>query len=77
MLHKPDAAYLTQTGRGYLQVGNDEVYEQFQSGWSGAVYDAEGGSSKTEQFFWICRGVRWYPADVPKARRRKKQCRNG
>ena len=46
MLHKPDAAYLTQTGRGYLQVGNDEVYEQFQSGWSGAVYDAEGGSSK-------------------------------
>lgn len=46
MLHKPDAAFLTQTGRGYLQVGNDEVYEQFQSGWSGAVYDAEGGSSR-------------------------------
>lgn len=42
MLHKPDAAYITQTGRGYLQVGNDEVYEQFQSGWSGAVYDATG-----------------------------------
>lgn len=46
MLHKPDAAFLTQTGRGYLQVGNDEVYEQFQSGWSGAVYDADGNSGK-------------------------------
>lgn len=39
MLHKPDAAYITQVGRGYLQVGNDEVFELFQSGWSGAVYD--------------------------------------
>lgn len=39
MLHKPDAAYLTQVGRCYLQVGNDEAYEQFQSGYSGAVYN--------------------------------------
>lgn len=38
MLHKPDAAYITQAGRGYLQVGNDEIYEQFQSGYSGAEY---------------------------------------
>lgn len=42
MLHKPDAAYLTRAGRGYLQVGNDEIYELFQSGWSGAVYDESG-----------------------------------
>ena len=39
MLHKPDAAYITQAGRCYLQVGNDEIYELFQSGYSGAVYD--------------------------------------
>lgn len=39
MLHRPDAAYITQAGRGYLQVGNDEVYELFQSGFSGAVFD--------------------------------------
>lgn len=38
MLHKPDAAYITQAGRGYLQVGNDEVYDLFQSGWSGAPF---------------------------------------
>lgn len=48
MLHKPDAAYITQAGRGYLQVGNDEVYELFQSGYSGATYDEEGGNVKTE-----------------------------
>lgn len=42
MLGKPDAAYLTQAGRCYLQVGNDEIYEQFQSGWSGAIYDPNG-----------------------------------
>lgn len=38
MLHKEDAAFITKTGRGYLQVGNDELYELFQSGWSGAEY---------------------------------------
>ena len=27
MLHTPDAAEITQTGRAYLQVGNNEVYE--------------------------------------------------
>ena len=47
MLHKPDAAFLTQTGRCYLQVGTDEVYELFQSGWSGASYDKELGGRST------------------------------
>ncbi len=36
MLKTPDAAEITQTGRAYLQVGNNEVYELFQSAWSGA-----------------------------------------
>ena len=48
MLHRPDAAYITQAGRCYLQVGNDEVFELFQSGWSGAPYDEnmEGGKAE-------------------------------
>ena len=46
MLHRPDAAYLTQAGRGFLQVGSDEVFEQFQSGWSGAPYDEETAGTK-------------------------------
>ena len=39
MLHRHDAAYLTNSGRCFLQVGNDEIFELFQSGWSGAIYD--------------------------------------
>lgn len=36
MLHRPEAADLTGAGRGYLQVGNNELYELFQAGYSGA-----------------------------------------
>lgn len=55
MLHKPDAAYITQAGRCYLQVGNDEVYELFQSGWSGAPYDEslEGGKAEIARLLTI------------------------
>lgn len=38
MLKRPDAAAITVPGRGYLQVGNDEVFELFHSAWSGAEY---------------------------------------
>lgn len=38
MLRTPDAAEITQVGRGYMQVGNNEIYELFQSAWSGADY---------------------------------------
>lgn len=48
MLHRPDAAYITQAGRCYMQVGNDELFELFQSGFSGAVYDDESGSLKSD-----------------------------
>ena len=37
IIKTPDAAYITQAGRAYLQVGNNEIYELFQSAWSGAV----------------------------------------
>lgn len=38
MLKKPDAAYIKQAGRFYLQVGYDEYYVLGQSGWCGAKY---------------------------------------
>ncbi|MCL2151803.1 MAG: type VII secretion protein EssC [Oscillospiraceae bacterium] len=41
MLRHPEAAYITQAGRGFFQVGNDEIYEEFQSGWSGARYEPD------------------------------------
>ncbi len=48
MLHRPDAAYITQAGRCYMQVGNDELFELFQSGFSGAAYDEENGSFRSD-----------------------------
>ncbi|MFV0499167.1 MAG: FtsK/SpoIIIE domain-containing protein, partial [Bacilli bacterium] len=38
LLKTPDAAYITNPGRGYLKVGTNELYELFQSGYSGAPY---------------------------------------
>lgn len=38
MLKRPEAASIKETGRFYLQVGYDELFEIGQSGWSGAKY---------------------------------------
>ncbi len=42
ILKTPDAASITLPGRAYLQVGNNEIYELFQSAWSGAKIQIEG-----------------------------------
>ena len=42
MLHHPDAARITVPGRAYVQVGEDEIYEQIQSYWSGAPFEPDG-----------------------------------
>ncbi|MEY8506768.1 type VII secretion protein EssC [Lachnospiraceae bacterium 42-17] len=42
VLKTPDAAGITLPGRAYLQVGNNETYELFQSALSGAVYQEAG-----------------------------------
>ncbi|WP_300785626.1 type VII secretion protein EssC [Streptococcus sp. 19428wC2_LYSM12] len=42
VIKTPDAAEITQIGRAYLQVGNNEIYELFQSAWSGADYNPDG-----------------------------------
>ncbi|WP_121615666.1 type VII secretion protein EssC [Virgibacillus halodenitrificans] len=48
ILKNGDAAKITVTGRGYLQVGNNEVYELFQSAWSGAPYTKEAFGAEDE-----------------------------
>lgn len=57
MLHHPEAAYITCPGRGYLQVGNDELYEQFQSGWSGAPCTVEEELPRVEQVAFDGRAI--------------------
>ncbi|MGW7968871.1 type VII secretion protein EssC [Staphylococcus xylosus] len=48
ILKTPDAADITLPGRAYLQVGNNEIYELFQSAWSGATYDVAGDALEVE-----------------------------
>lgn len=36
-----DAAYITNPGRAYLKVGNDELYELFQYGYSAKKYEID------------------------------------
>ena len=38
MIQRPDAAYIKQAGRFFLQVGYDEYFSLGQSGWCGAKY---------------------------------------
>ena len=52
MLHSPDASSIRHVGRGYLQVGNDEKYERFQSGWSTAPYE---DSEENKRAAWLVR----------------------
>lgn len=42
----PDAAAITQTGRFYLQVGYNEIFEMGQSAWAGAKYDPSAAAEK-------------------------------
>lgn len=41
MINHPEAALIKQPGRAYVQVGYDEIFEQIQSGYSGADYIAQ------------------------------------
>lgn len=45
VIRRPDAAALTQTGRFYMQVGFNEIFELGQSAWSGADYEPESASA--------------------------------
>lgn len=45
MLKRPDAAGITMAGRAYVQVGANEIFELFQSCWSGAQYSGASEDS--------------------------------
>lgn len=53
ILKTPDAAGITQAGRAYLQVGNNEIYELFQSAWSGASYVSEYEEEQTDNRVYL------------------------
>ncbi len=47
MIKHPDAAKITNPGRAYVQVGEDEVFELVQSYWSGAPYNPNKKTQST------------------------------
>lgn len=54
ILKTPDAASIVEPGRAYLQVGNNEIYELFQSAWSGAKYDPNQSQEvKIDERLWL------------------------
>ena len=50
MIKRPDAARLTQPGRAYIRVGEDEYFDLFQSYYSGAPYEETDHRNKQEDF---------------------------
>lgn len=49
VLKRPDAAAIRQPGRGYFQVGMDEVFDLFQAAYGGAPYLPDRGSQSTDR----------------------------
>ena len=47
MLGRPDAAKISNPGRAFVKVGEDDVYEEVQSFWSGASYDPSKVNQET------------------------------
>ena len=61
IIKTPDAAYIVEPGRAYLQVGNNEVYELFQSAWSGSDYDPEQTvTKKVDDRVWLINDLGQY-----------------
>lgn len=53
ILKTADAASITQPGRAYLQVGNNEIYELFQSAYSGATYQEDGQQKEADNRVYL------------------------
>ena len=53
ILKTPDAARITQTGRAYLQIGNNEIYELFQTAWSGAPYRTQQAENDFDERIYL------------------------
>ncbi len=69
MLHRPEAAFLVNPGRCYLQVGNNELFREFQTGYLGGNYHEEG--EEEEKLYLITQsGIRIAPPAAEDAERK-------
>ena len=67
MINHPEAALIKQPGRAYVQVGYDEIFEQVQSGYSGADYVEQ--SSYTDEESVSVSMVSWPAEPIRTAKR--------
>ena len=68
MLKRPDAAYIKGTGRCFIQIGNDESFDQVQTSYSGLTYDPN--VPRPEEMPHLLGDV-GQPINVPKRRSKK------
>lgn len=66
VIKSPLAAEIKEPGRAYLQVGNNEIFELFQSAYSGASERAEEGNVKEFTIYSISDSGRRTPVYVQK-----------
>jgi len=69
VLKSPLAAEIKEPGRAYLQVGNNEVFELFQSAYSGAPEKMEGGNIKEFSIFAFNESGRKVPIYIQKKKK--------
>lgn len=53
MIKRPEAAEIREKGRGYFQVGNNEIFSLFQSAWSGAPYHSHVVEEQPQVLFSV------------------------
>ena len=75
MISHPEAALIKQPGRAYVQVGYDEIFEQIQSGYSGADY-VEQDSYTNEESVSISM-VSWTAEPIRTAKRQSNEKKTG
>lgn len=71
MIKRPDAAFIRQSGRAYIRVGEDEYFDIFQSYWSGAPYIGKQHVVKEENTvrFVSTSGYRYDPSEKKKKKK--------
>lgn len=68
VIKSPLAAEIKEPGRAYLQVGNNEIFELFQSAYSGAAEKAEQGNVKEFTIYNLTDSGKRVPVYVQKKR---------
>lgn len=76
VLKSPLAAEIKEPGRAYLQVGNNEVFELFQSAYSGAAEKGDNSSFKEFSVYAITDSGRRVPVYIQKKKKSDEENRS-